>query len=626
VRFATTVSNQDFLKTIHLDIDEGPQIRIKKIDVVGKLTKPEKYYSKFIRENSSEAIEDGYYVKADIDTGLKNLITDLKNQGLLKAKILSSRVEFRSDGREAYITVVLEEGPLTTIKDIIFIGVKSVPESELIDKLGLKPSEPLRLEQLEQGLEQIKSHYSSLGFIEMIIENESDQVVTYDSKFLNATVKIHIREGPQVFVREILVEGNSFTKSYVITREINIEPGDLLTPEALEEARRRLDKLNLFSRVEIKTLEANTNVSKRTLIVTVTERNPGVFRIGLGVTNKRELTARGFTGITYDNIGGAGRAISLRLSAENNLIFTNYLEYDINAGYLEPFLFDTKFRGRVNVGREVRVNEYFLSEKVSRIRASNRLGFFAERDITSRLRFVWNAYTLESIEFFDDPRPVDGFTGSKEQIATVGPLFDIDYRDNTFLPSRGFFFRIEADVSSPLIFSSDGIEFHRTQSTFSFYNNFFNKKLIWANSIRGGYAKNISNDIGSGIPENYAFFLGDFLTIRGFSGVDGDRIPDDRILRPSRAAPISIPNETSYYLIKSELRFPLYGILGGAVFYDGGEVMVQGFDFPKPYRSSAGIGLRINLPFLPISIDYARKLEFADDPSKGQLHIFIGVF
>lgn len=139
-------------------------------------------------------------------------------------------------------------------------------------------------------------------------------------------------------------------------KEAALKVGEVLTPDKIDEATARLNKLGLFSRADIRTLEEGTNVAERTLII-LAERDPGVFRFGAGVNNERNLTIRGFTGISYNNLAGTGRAVSTRLELKSNVAEVKYPEHEVSAGYLEPFLFNTRTRGRVNLTRSERVFE-----------------------------------------------------------------------------------------------------------------------------------------------------------------------------------------------------------------------------------------------------------------------------
>jgi outer membrane protein assembly factor BamA len=210
----------------------------------------------------------------------------------------------------------------------------------------------------------------------------------------------------------------------------------------------------------------------------------------------------------------------------------------------------------------------------------------------------------------------------------MGPSLDIDYRDNPFLPTEGTFTKLDAEYSAPEIGSSDKIQFVRTQGTFTHYLRMGSPRVVWANSLRGGYGKNLSTEVDSGIPYTFAFFLGGVNTIRGYSGFGNDRIPSEREFAVlDQTDQLIIPKETHYYLIKSEIRFPLVkDPFGAVVFYDAGEVGIQGYTFEQPFKQSAGIGIRINTPVGPLSLDYARKINPLDVEDKDHWHLSIGTF
>jgi len=119
-------------------------------------------------------------------------------------------------------------------------------------------------------------------------------------------------EGPQVRISTFVLDGNSFTKDYVLLKEIDLQPGDTVTPSKVDEAVAKLQRTGHFNTVEVKTLEEKTSVANRTLVIKVTERDPGVFTLGAGATSDLGLTLRGYTGIAYNNIRGTGRGGRLR--------------------------------------------------------------------------------------------------------------------------------------------------------------------------------------------------------------------------------------------------------------------------------------------------------------------------
>lgn len=624
-----------FVKQVHLYITEGPRVRIKSFEIVGRISKPSREYINFIKKNSSPAIADNLYVRDDIESGLKNLIVHLNNQGYLKAKVLPTRVEFNEGQDLASLFVNLDEGPLTQLAKINFYGVKSFTDMQLLNTLEIKNGTPLHLNDLERSIEKLKKFYYDRGFLEMKIQNENSTLIEYDEKGLQASLHFRITEGPQIYVMAIKLEGNTFTKDYVLTREASINVGDLLTPDLLQEAQKRLDKLGLFGRVDLLTLEANTNISHRTLIIRVTERNPGVFKFGAGVTNKRDLTARGFALLSYNNLWGTARAVSLRATIENNLVRDNYLEYEVTAGYLEPFLFNKRLRGRALYTRSEKIIE---DSNDTTLLATDRINFIIERDLTSRIKFSWLFWGYDSVEKFDVPNTGPIHRESRQEIAYLGPSLDIDYTDNLFMPTMGTYTRLDAEYAAPELGSSDDIQFVRTQGRVTHHLRVAgSRKYVWANSFQSGYEKNLNTNANSGVPLSFAFFLGGQNTVRGYSGTSGDRIPDDRDHSiDEHKNQLVIPNESTFYLVKSELRFPLWvEPFGGVLFYDAGQVNIQNHfgDENAPHKAigelkqSVGVGVRINTPVGPISLDYARKIiPLKEYESPDQWHLSIGTF
>ncbi|MEK6554352.1 MAG: POTRA domain-containing protein, partial [Bdellovibrionota bacterium] len=628
------IDELNYIRRLQVKVNEGPQVKIKKYDITGRLSRSPRHYAQFIEDNSSDAVDDDLYVRADIENGLKNLLASLNNAGFLKARVQSIRYEFAKENKEATIKLVLDEGPLTQLRAINFEGNIAFTNEQLLKVIALNPNEPLRLDQLDNSIQELIAHYQNNGFIEMRLENRDDQFIQYDEKGAQANILFKIYEGPLVRVQNILIEGNSFTKDSVILRKLEIQKGQVLTLYNLDESRKRLERMGIFSRVEIRTLEANTKVAERTLIVSVTEQDPGIFRIGFGVNNNRELTLRGFTGASYNNINGTARAVSGRINIENSVLKTKFNEYEASLSYLEPFIIRSKFRGRVNYTRQVKVVDAKpqYDYKQLQVQKSDKLSFIAERDITSNIRFAWTAWSFETVREYVQGKNFDNIQNTEQKIATIGPVFDFEFRDNPLLPTRGSFARVEADFSDPSLGSSSKINFVRAQTTVSHYLRLFSPNWVWANSVRGGYGRNLSDENGSGIPESYSYFLGGFATMRGYSGTPRDRIPNVAAFPIPDGNQLIIPKETSFFLVKSEVRFPLYGVIGGVLFTDIGNVRINhsgsnnGYDGPT--KQSYGLGLRVNTPVGPLSLDYARKADYdrRTDESPDQWHLSIGTF
>lgn len=618
----TAPKDKPHTRLLQFFIKEGPRVKLRTIEWVGRFSEPGKYYSEIVINHSSKTVQDGYYVKDDLDLGFKNLIVDRQNQGFLKAKIISTRTAFNSQKNEIAVQVNFDEGPLTQIRSVTFHGAQAVPESELREELELTAGEPLKLNRFEEAIVQLKRFYRSRGFLEMSLQNEK-QVLSYSEDNAQVDVRFEIYEGPQVKVGSIIIDGNSITRDYVVLKELEFKVGDTLTPELIEESIARLQRIGHFNSVEIRTLEERTATAVRTVIVRVADRNPGLFLFGIGFSNERRLTVRGYTGIGYRNIAGMGRAVTARLDVNYNVAEVKYPERRVTLGYLEPYLFDLRTRGRINLTQAYSVSPAYI-DRGSELRQST---ISIEQDITSNILASWDLHNLAKVRDFTIP---DETEKSSLTIASTGPTLDLDYRDHPFSPTRGTFSRLNLEYGTPRLGSDATIEYLRAYASFTHYWSIGKTRLVWANSVRTGFLQNLSNQSDGSVPyDKKGFVLGGESTIRGFT--PGEAFPnhlDFTSNYDSETKRYSLTTEATMYLIKSELRFPVIWGWMGAIFYDGGAVHVKGVNFERPYRDSVGIAARYPTPVGAINLEYGWKIRPRADRGEGgdAINISIGTY
>jgi outer membrane protein insertion porin family len=632
VQTATLEIPETFTRRIKLTVTENQRVRISEIRISGRVSRPNSYYEDFIFKNSSPLVRRGYYNRQDLEKGYENLVNELRNQGYLRAKVQSSRVEYTGLPGQSRVILVMDEGPLTQLRTITFTGAISFSHDRLAKEISLKANSPLRLNDLEKSLDEIIVFYRSEGFLEARVLNNTDDLVQYNERGTQANVRIDIFEGPKVVVDSITIEGNSFTQSYVILRTIDIQVGEILTPKKIDEAEIRMNRLGIFQRAAVRTMEEGTNVSRRKVVISVTERDPGLFRLGTGVSSERDLTLRGFLGLSYNNLFGTGRGISGRAEIKSHVLEVNYPQYELVAGYLEPFLFNSLTRGRVNLTRSERVFDFKKSTGYTQITVSNKVDFFLERDFGRHWRASWKLWSLDARREFERYGRCTGVGVSckEQQVATIGPLVDVDYRDNDAAPTRGHHSQWNLDYSHPNLASSEKINFLRMEAGHKRYYSLGSPKVVFASSLRGGYLVNLSDQVGSGVPTSHAFFLGGVSTIRGFGGSsDNERLPPNYELEVTSSSQLLIKTDSHYFLLKNELRFPIVGEHGGVIFYDGGMVKVTGETFDRPYRDAVGVGYRYNTPVGPFSLDIGFKInprrgEHKEDPFR--VHFSWGYF
>jgi outer membrane protein assembly factor BamA len=280
-------------------------------------------------------------------------------------------------------------------------------------------------------------------------------------------------------------------------------------------------------------------------------------------------------------------------------------------------MFNTRVRGRVNLTRSKQVTD-FDKEIITEV---NQTTYTLEQDLTSNILFSYELWSLASVIDFQRFNNSAIFPRTEQNIATTGPSLDLDFRDHPFNPTTGTFTRFNVEYSAPWLGSSEGIEYWRGFASTTLYTP-LKTGWVWANSFRLGYLKNLSQD--GGVPfDKKGLLLGGQSTVRGFQ--PGEAFPGEEELGTDRYL---LKTEANLYLLKSELRFPVYGNIGGALFYDGGAVTIRGVDIQDPYRDSVGFALRYVTPVGAVSLEWGWKLDRKADRGESQFpfHFSIGTF
>lgn len=631
---------QENIVRLTYEIQEGALAKLGKIKINGFFSRSEKHYVNFLKNRSSSLIKKGGFSRKDFENGINNLITDLKNQGYLDATVSGVQI-FEDPKRSNSINVTLDlfEGRATTVENITFIGNQDVESEWLEVLLGLKPGDVIDFYKFEDGLKRIMDYYLSTGYLKAEINPQKKELVQLDSEQRLVDISVEIVEGPKIIVGDIEINGNEKTKGFVIRKSLDFEVGDVLTVNKVKTTRQRLGLLSLFSSADIQFIP-QTDKPGHLVRITVEERNPGLVQMGFGVNNQRSLTLKGYTGVLYRNLWGTARAINSRLELQSSFQETDFIEHRAFVSFFEPFIYGTPLSARLTINSSENIFDIVQSSGTEQTTIFSTKGFdmIIENQVNRQFKAAWTVLGFDYIKEYELDNQFDPI---REQIAFFGPTIDIDFRNNPVLPTKGFYSRFEGEFAPAFLgtqieSSSSGrndISFIKMQTSLTHYSD-LNENLIWVNTVRGGYLKNFSSGTDL-FPKSRAFFLGGANSIRGFDPSDPDeRIPSEQDIQGSTSGGLQggslllIPDDSYYYLLKTEFRFPLYKEIWGSFFYDGGAVLISGVDFIDPYRDAAGVGLRFNTPVGAVSAEIGFKLDRKKyrGESPNQFHISIGTF
>lgn len=618
---------------ISFKIIEGQQFRIKDIQISGKISRSPRYYEDIFRHSLSDLKNANLYVEENVQKAADQLIIELRDEGYLRANKILVDQNINPNGT-VNLSIQINEGLLTQIRSVDFIGLRSFTSNQIYEVIDLKPNTPLNLKKILNSFSLLKLFYQKNGFLDFDILTTKEKLIHYLPDFEFADLKYEIKEGPKIIVKDIQVRGNEKTKEKVILRELDIAPGDTLTSDLVSDSAIFLERTQLFSRAQINMSDINTDVAERTVYVDVQEKNPGLLNSGLGLTNERGLTYKGYLGVSYKNLGGSGRG----LSARGDITYSQNIHYPENSlvvGYYEPYLFMNRLRGRSSLIHKEEVFDITTAGQV-RIREINELNLYMEKQFSRKLKATWSFWNFSNQKTFNKDNRSDHKTIN---IGSIGPSIEWDRRDDLFSPKAGTYSIAQLEYADPILGStndkSDYINFFRATAGHTVYTPLTNKKTwVFVNSIRGGYVDNLSHLAQSGVPSSKAFFLGGRTTIRGYDLRTNERVPSLKEICGENCLleNFKVTSSSTFFLVKSEVRFPLYGNIGGLLFYDGGAVFIKDKNIQDPYRDAAGFGARFETPIGAFSAEIGFKLdrkktsELYNNESPFTVHVSMGTF
>ncbi|MBI2608575.1 MAG: BamA/TamA family outer membrane protein [Deltaproteobacteria bacterium] len=584
-------------KNLFYKIEEGPLVTIEEVFFHGAIFRNSLFYKEYLFEKSKDSLSVKAFYRKSFESGLPVVIEYLGNQGFLKARIDRTQYDFSGDNKKVKIHVYLYEGHQVKISKIQIQGIKKRPLSEIIDVLGVKEGDAFNLSFLERSLTRLKSYYRELGFYYFSLTSEEKIIFATPT---NIILDLHFREGPLVTVREIEVKNNHRTKSKVIRRELTFKKEDILRSSSLFESENKLLRLGLFQFVNIFVENEGTQDASKNIVVEVQERKSGLFEFGGGI--KTEEGFQAFSGIFYKNLGGWNRTLSFHGDFNRKIENPQFIEREINFGAQEPYLFGVPFIMRLNAlnkKKDKRAYDVHTWEGI--------VSFESKVWDTFRMLFE---YHFSFRDIFNTLNPADE---EKKLLGVIKPAFYLDYRNNALNPSRGTFHSFGIEYASPLLGSDDKNHFYKLLASTNWYLPFDQEEnVVVALALRGGFAQSLLT--GSGIPADQRFYLGGRSTIRGFE--------EDELGVISTTKEIT---QTYFLNYKTELRFPLFWKIGGAIFVDGGNVAFGGLRAFSS-REAAGLGIRYLSPVGPLSFDAGYKLDRQPGESAYQIHFSIGVF
>ena len=517
------------------------------------------------------------------------------------------------------ITFVVQPNPVLTRVDVV--GNEKLPDTVVDEIFSEQYGEIIDLIAFQDQIVALNTWYQDNGYVlaQVIASPEisADGVVTLvvaegvieaiEVRYLNEEGLFEDEEGNPVRGR---------TREFIITRELETQPGEVFQQDQIQSDLQRVFGLGLFDDINVSLALGTENPRHVTMVINVVERNTGSVAAGLGFNFTGDI----FGTLSYrqENFGGNNQ----KFSAETQLS-TRDLLFDIS--FTDPWIGGDPHRTSYTVNGFARRSVPLVFDNgPTEINLANgdRVRLFSFGGGLSFRRPLGGGWTGSVGTTFQRIRATDA-DGNTNTVDAVGnPLtasatgvddlwtFQVgvvrDLRDNALSPTSGSVLRLSTEQSVPL--GSGSIFFNRVQASYSYYVpvsfiSFGEGAQVLAFNLQGG-------TILGEFPPYEAFSLGGTNSVRGFE--EG-----------------SVGSGSNYIQATVEYRFPIFSFVGGALFIDaatdlGSQNQVSGDPGGDRGKPGSGIGygggLRIQTPLGPIRIDYG----FPDNGDGGRLHFGIG--
>ncbi|MDV2992388.1 MAG: Outer membrane protein assembly factor BamA [Chroococcidiopsis sp. SAG 2025] len=507
--------------------------------------------------------------------------------------------------------VQIEANPGTNVPSVL-------PPKLVEDTFKPQYGNILNFRRLQEGIKQLNQWYQKNGYV-------LAQVIAAPQVAPDGTVTLQVSEGVvediQVrFVREGEAtddEGKPIrgrTRDFIITRELALKPNSVFNRNVVQSDLQRVYGLGIFEDVNV-ALNPGQDPRKVVVVLNVDERRSGSLGLSGGISSASGLF--GAVSFQQNNLGGNNQKLGAELQ-----VGTERSELLFDLRFTDPWIAGDPYRTSytVNLFQRRSISLIFDGDDENievgdpddgvRPRVRRQGGGVTFTRPLSRnplARSEWTAsaglqYQRVSIRDDDGEVTPEGRFNGREDIPLsfsddgsddlltlqLGAVRDL--RNNITTPTDGSFLRLGVEQSIPI--GSGSILLNRLRGSYSQYipvnfTSFNEGPETLAFNIQAGTV------IGD-LPPYEAFSIGGSNSVRGYG--EGE-----------------LGSGRSFVTATAEYRFPIFSVVGGALFVDFGSDLGTAGNVPgepavlldKPGTGVGyGVGVRVNSPLGPLRLDY----------------------
>ena len=224
------------------------------------------------------------------------------------------------------VRVTFQVEPNPVLRSVEIEGSQELPDTVVQEIFSNQYGEILNLKVFEQSVENLNQWYQDNGYVlaqvigapqvgedgTVILEVAEGEIEEIQVRFVNSDGETTDEEGN-------IIEGR--TREYIITREIQLKPGDVFERKIAEKDIRRVFGLGIFEDVRLGLEPSPNNPNKAIVVVNIVEKSTGSLAFGGGISSASGL----FGTVSYQqqNVGGNNQRLGGEFQVGERLLLAD---------------------------------------------------------------------------------------------------------------------------------------------------------------------------------------------------------------------------------------------------------------------------------------------------------------
>nr|MBN2277373.1 outer membrane protein assembly factor BamA [candidate division Zixibacteria bacterium] len=588
--FVIQVALAMVMMAVATNADSDLRFKVRRLEISGtRAFRPERLKRLMLTRPSSFLSSSNFYPDV-LYNDLDNLVTFYHQNGYLEMKMVDTVIHYDSSSARVDLNLKIEEGKLTRVAGVTIFGNTVFSDSVLLHELKIHEGDPFRRNLVQDGMVAMVYLYAEQGYLNAVIKPD----IRINSDTYLAIIDFTVIERSRANIAKINLSGNVKTRPYVIRRELDFAPGEIVRYSKLMTAQRRLYLTGLFESVFIRPQEAgDPDSTARDILVEVKESLASEFNISAGYGSVEKL--RGRIELLSHNLSGRAWQVGTNING-------SAIKRGAEASFSEPWTFGTRWRTDLNLLFEFLVEPgYDLSRYGGRLTIGRNLGEKANISLAFRSEDA----RLRHIEVTELPDDFDS------RIRSFALSLIRDTRDNLFNPSRGIYTEWSNEIAGAFLKGNN--TFARSIIRGKYFLT-VNRATVVGSALEIGWMDYFG--ASDQIPLSERFYTGGPNSVRGFKY---------QRLGPLDSAGVPLGGKFMVVWNVAEVRRVIYKMIGAAVFIDYGSVWRRAADFRfGDMRASIGAGLRASTPIGIIRLDYGINVDHKGKEPSGRLYFSMG--